>query len=162
MTEHATLAEMVEKAAAAAGEKRLDEAEALLEEILSRDGDNLRALDLFGFVRFFQERFDEGAEFCRRALALEPERAYALKGLGLCLARQGRLEEGRASLEQAIAVKPGWFDPYWDLAVVLTDSGRHQEALKVLARGEVNVPGQSKQFALFRENLKSRIKASRE
>lgn len=142
------------KQAARAG--LLDEADALLAEVLAGEQDNVQALDLCGFVRFFQGRFAEAEGCCRRVLELDPQHAYAHKGLGLCLARQGRLDEGVAELEQAIRLKPWWLDPYWDLAVVLDEGGRPGDALKVLARGQVAVPAVGRQRLL---GLAARIRA---
>ena len=156
MSDAEALSELVKQATKAAQERRLDEAAELIESILEQDPDHLRALDLFGFVRFFQGRFAEAETYCHRALELEPDHAYAHKGLGLCLAKQGRLEEGKASLEQAIALKPTWPDPYWDLAVVLTEAERYDDALKVLARGQVSAPARRGGFQQFSAQIRKK------
>ena len=156
MSEPKDLRELLAQASKAAQSRRLDEAAALIEEVLERDPDNLRALDLFGFVRFFQGRYEEAEGYCRRAVELAPDHAYARKGLGLNLARQGRLDEGQAELERAISLKPGWFDPYWDLAVVLSEGGRKEEALKVLAQGQVAVPSRRTQLLAFAKRIEQK------
>ncbi len=138
----------------AATERRLDDADLLLEELLAEAPDSLPALDLLGFVRFFQGRYAEAEAACRRCLELDPGRPYALKGLGLCLARQGQLAAGRAALEEAMVRKPGWFDPYWDLAVVLRDAGLPADALTVLARGRAAVPSRAADFDRFERGLR--------
>lgn len=148
--------EMLRQAKEAAQARELETAAALLEQVLSEAPDTLQALDLFGFVRFFQQRFAEAEEYCRRALELSPDHAYAHKGLGLCLARQGHVDQGQASLQRAISLKPGWFDPYWDLAVVLRDAGRLQEALAVLARAQVAVPRHRARLLSFSRQLRAR------
>ncbi|MBM4319213.1 MAG: tetratricopeptide repeat protein [Deltaproteobacteria bacterium] len=149
------LAQRLEQATRAAQARRLVEADTLLGEILAEQPDQLRALDLLGFVRFFQQRYAEAEQACRRALVLKPDHAYARKGLGLCLARQGRLDEGIAELQRAIALKPGWFDPYWDLAVVLDEGDRPQEALRILAVGQVAVPARRRDFLGFAARLRA-------
>jgi len=113
-------------------------------------------LDLFGFVRFFQGSFAEAEAHCRNALRVDPDRAYAHKGLGLCLARQGKIEEGIVSIERAITLRPSWFDPYWDLAVVLSDVGRFDEAIDILAQGAAMVPSRQKDFRKFQTSLRQR------
>jgi tetratricopeptide (TPR) repeat protein len=134
---------ILERATAAAQGRRLDEASALLEQVLADDDVNLRALDLLGFVRYFQGRPAEAESCCRRALAVDPDHAYAHKGLGLCLAKQGRVDEGVASLERAMSLSPGWFDPYWDLCVVLLEARRFGEVREVARRGAAAVPSRA-------------------
>ena len=103
MTEENSVSSLCDRALAAAREERWDDACELLDRILDADSEHLRALDLYGFVCFFQGRHERGEQLCRRVLDIEPGRAYAMKGLGLHLARQGKLDEGRAYLEKAIA-----------------------------------------------------------
>jgi Flp pilus assembly protein TadD len=131
---------LLRKANQAAQRQCFEESAALLERVLAQDSQNMMALDLFGFVRFFQNRFAEAEQYCRRALTLAPNHAYALKGLGLCLARQGRIDEGVTSLERAITLEPAWFDPYWDLSIVLMQAGRFEQALEVLAKVRAVLP----------------------
>lgn len=149
--------ERLELATEAAKKQRFSEAANLLESLLADAPDNLRALDLFGFVRFFQSRYEEAETCCRRALALKPDHAYAMKGLGLCLARQNRLDEGVEMLEGAIALKPKWFDPYWDLAVVLSEGQRHEEALAVLGRGQISIPERRTAFAQLAARIREQL-----
>jgi len=148
--------EWLEHASDAAKGQRLDEAAELLDRVLTREPDNLRALDLFGFVRFFQGQYREAESFCRKALTLDPDHAYAHKGLGLCVAKQGKVDEGTASLRRAIALKPQWGDPYWDLGVVLTEAGRYEDALEVLAQGAVMVPKRAPAFRQFQAQVRRR------
>jgi tetratricopeptide (TPR) repeat protein len=156
MHDQDSLGSIVARATEEAKARRFERAAALLEEVIAIDPDHLKALDLFGFVRFFQGRFAEAEGYCRRALAIDPDRAYAHKGLGLCVARQGRLEEGVASLERAIALRPAWSDPYWDLGVVLADAGRFEQALDVLGQGAAMVPAKEKDFRRFQAQVRHR------
>jgi tetratricopeptide (TPR) repeat protein len=153
MTEQEPLDALVRRAAAATEGRRFDEASELLARALERDPDNLRALDILGFVRFFQGRFEDAEQCCTRALSLAPDNAYAHKGLGLCLAKRGKLDEAIEELERAIALKPTWADPYWDLAVVLSGAKRYREAIAVLGRGSEAVPEAREEL----EGLSARI-----
>lgn len=146
----------LEEAHEAANAKEFARAEALLVEVLEATPNELSALDLLGFVLFFQGRPEQAEVACRRALAIEPERAYSTKGLGLCLARQGRVDEGVLLLRQAIALAPKWFDPRWDLGVVLADAGRWDEATEVLQQAEGAVPAERSRFASLRAGIAKR------
>ena len=121
--EKEALALLVRKANRLAAEQKLDEAAELLDQVLDRDPGNIGALDVLGFVRYFQGDAEAALECCRRSLAIEPAGAYALKGMGICLAEIGEVDEGIAALETAIALRPDWADPHHDLGVVLLKAG---------------------------------------
>ncbi|MCP4674638.1 MAG: tetratricopeptide repeat protein [Deltaproteobacteria bacterium] len=139
--------QLLRQAGKAAKEGRLDEAGALVEQVLEVDSSDLKALSLLGFVRFFQKRYSESEIINRQVLDIDPYYVYALSGLGSCLARQGRLDEARESFEKAIALKPTWSEPYWDLAVAFKDHGRTEVALAVLAIGMNAVPDARQRFS---------------
>lgn len=114
-------------------------AEEALRLALAAKPDDVAALDLLGFVLYFQDRPKEAEVACRRALELRPNHAYALKGLGLCLAKQGAVDEGVGFLDGAIAQDGRWFDPHWDLVVTLVAARRFDDAEAALerARGQL-------------------------
>jgi tetratricopeptide (TPR) repeat protein len=151
---------LVERATELAQRQCLDDAAALLDEVLVAQPEHLRALDLLGFVRFFQKRYAEGESLCRRALAVKPDHAYAHKGLGLHLAKLGRLDEGVAMLERAIELAPTWSDPYWDLAVTLFDAGQHAAARAVLDRAKAAVPAERPRLAAFQRQIDAAAKSA--
>jgi tetratricopeptide (TPR) repeat protein len=130
-------------------------AEGFIAACLTLQPNDVAALDLLGFVLFFQGRYVDAERACRRVLDLDARHAYAHKGLGLCLARQGRIEEGVTCLLEAIRLSPDWFDPRWDLAVVLSEADRIREAIEVLRQAEAELPGQRASFVRFRTELES-------
>jgi tetratricopeptide (TPR) repeat protein len=148
---------LVNQARQAAQEKRYDVAADLLEKVLAQAPDHLMAVDLLGFVYFFQGKFSDAEQCCRRALEVKPNHPYALKGLGLCLARQGQVHEGIIFLERAITMSPTWLDPYWDLGVVLFDSGQFEKALEVLVRGQAALPDRKEELEAFAARIRSAI-----
>lgn len=129
-------------------------AASLLEQALQLDPDNLFALDMLGFVRFFQGQVNDALELCDRALALAPDHAYAHKGKGICLAALGQLDRGVEHLQRAIVLRPNWGDPYWDLAVALYRAKRFDEAIVVLAQAAAMVPQRAKQFRQFQNQIR--------
>ena len=141
------------EAQAAALRREFALAEQLIHQVLSDNDSCLLALDLLGFVQYFQGRPSEAEQACRRAIAIEPERAYSNKGLGLCLAKQGKLDEELPYLRRAIALEPQWFDPRWDMAIVLAEARRFEEALAVLAEAELAVPSEGARFAQLRQEI---------
>jgi Flp pilus assembly protein TadD len=121
-------------------------AESLLRNHLSGDPDHVGALDLLGYVLYFQGRAEEAEAVCRRTLELSPDHPYALKGLGLCLGKRGDIEGARHSIERAMEIEPRWFDPYWDLCVVLVDAGRIADAFGVLTRARAALPDRQSEW----------------
>jgi Tfp pilus assembly protein PilF len=156
MSEQAMSDPRIEAAHHAANTGEFARAERLLHEVLADDASSLLALDLLGFVQFFQGRPVEAEQACRRAIAIDPKRAYSNKGLGLCLAKQGKLDEGLPYLRRAIALEPTWFDPRWDMAIVLCEAGRYPEALEALAQAELAVPAEQAQFDRLRNEIRLR------
>ena len=73
MSDPESIQKQLDLATRAAREQRFDAAATILDDVLGAEPDNLRALDLFGFVRFFQGRYEEAEAYCRRALDTEPE-----------------------------------------------------------------------------------------
>ncbi len=128
----------IARSAAQRGE--LDRAKIILERLLRECPEDIGALDLLGFVYFFQGRHEEGVELCRSSLNIKPESAYAHKGLGLHLARLGKLEEGLEAVREAIRIKPDWLDPRWDLAVTLFEHQRYEEARATILEAEALFP----------------------
>lgn len=131
-------------------------AERLLHEVLADDASSLLALDLLGFVLFFQGCPEKAEQACRRAIAIDPTRAYSNKGLGLCLAKQGRLDAGLEYLREAIRLEPSWFDPRWDMAIVLYEAGRYNAALETLTEAEKALPAEQTRFAQLRREILQR------
>jgi len=87
------------------GAGRLDEARAILNEVLTRQPDNPDALHLLGLVRFAQGQAEEGAALLGRALGQAPDFATAQGNLSVMLRMMGRAEEGIALLRRALQGK---------------------------------------------------------
>ena len=147
---HLTVNESLQEKLAIAREAAIKgnyaQSEHLLRQVLDANPSELEALDLMGFVLFFQGESGEAAEMCLSALRLDPEHAYAMKGLGLCLSRLGEVDNGIAWIARAISKQPDWFDPRWDLAVVLIDNGRRPEAVAVLEAAVAAIPQERDRF----------------
>ena len=136
-----TIEETLRRAGDLSREKRFADAEAVLKTVLEERPGDRGALDLLGFVLFFQKRYGEAEAVCARSLAYHPDNAYAMNGYGLCLARQGRVDEGLRSIRRAIETSPGWFDPYWDFLSACGEHGRKREAAEIYSEALRRFPG---------------------
>jgi Flp pilus assembly protein TadD len=134
---------LLDEATTLAKRRDFGRSESLLREILDAQPKNVPALDLLGYVLYFQDRATDAEAICRQTLELKPGHAYALKGLGLCVAKRGRIDEAVETIEAAIAAKPDWFDPYWDLCVTLVEAGRYADACGVMKRAREAIPARA-------------------
>lgn len=159
MSDATTMDPRLEGARRAATDAEFSLAEQLLGLVLKDDPGSLVALDLLGFVLYFQDRPAEAEQACRRALALDPARAYSNKGLGLCLAKQAKVEQGLPFIREAIRLEPQWFDPRWDLAIVLMEAERYAEALEVLDEAIIELPDSAPRLNTLRSEV---LRRSRE
>ena len=132
---------------------KLADAEKVLAELLKEAPDHMGALDLMGYVLFFQKRFAEAETWCAKSLDRYPDNAYAMNGYGLCLARQGRVEEGLGSIRRAMAARPAWFDPYWDYLVTCVEHGRKDLAAPILSEALRRFPQAQSRLSLLAERF---------
>lgn len=128
------LDELIKNATKRTKDGQHDDAAELLEQALELDPDNVRALDLLGYVRWCLGDYKGSEEVNRRSLEIRPLGAYARKGLGIVLAEQGRVDEGISELHHAMALKPLWVDPLHDLCMVLLKAERYEQAVPMLER----------------------------
>jgi Flp pilus assembly protein TadD len=134
---------LLDEAMTLAKRRDFKRSESLAREVLEDQPKNVAALDLLGYVLYFQDRAEEAEQVCRKTLEIRPGHAYALKGLGLCIAKRGDTDEAVATIEAAIAAKPDWFDPYWDLCVTLVDAERYADACTVMKRAREKIPSRA-------------------
>jgi tetratricopeptide (TPR) repeat protein len=121
---------------------RLDEAEALLLQVLERDPDNQYAHAELGLVQLNRGEVAQAEQSFERARRIAPQ-GYTCphEGLGMVYLRQGKVEQARDSFERAIAINPDIeFEKYNGMARILMDEGRHDEARRFLEASIRNYP----------------------
>ena len=131
---------LAKRASEAARARRLDEAATLLEQILETDPDHLNALDLFGFVRFFQGRYAEAVELFQRVTRMEPGNARAFNNLAYYAAiGGGDLIEAERAARRAVDLdpQPNYLD---SLGFVLIRREKWDEAQRTLAKARKGDP----------------------
>jgi tetratricopeptide (TPR) repeat protein len=137
---------------------KLADAEKVLGDLLKDDPGHKGALDLMGFVLFFQKRYAEAEACCVKSLDRYPDNAYAMNGRGLCLAKQGRVEEGLGSIRRAMEAKPAWFEPYWDYLVTCGEHGRKDLAEPILSEALRRFPRAQARLSLLAERFGFKIR----
>ncbi|HHH36873.1 MAG TPA: tetratricopeptide repeat protein [Gammaproteobacteria bacterium] len=110
---------------------RLDLMEQDLRDILSREPDNVDALNALGYTLADRtDRYEEAYGYIKRALELKPDNNAILDSMGWVLYRMGNYEEAIKYLRQSLRLKMD-DEVAAHLGEVLWVSGRHQEALQV-------------------------------
>jgi Flp pilus assembly protein TadD len=84
----------------------IEQTEADLRDILSREPDNADAMNALGYTLADRtERYEEAYELIKRAVELKPADHYVVDSLGWVLFRLGRHKEAIKYLRQAMALK---------------------------------------------------------
>jgi Flp pilus assembly protein TadD len=113
---------------------KLDEAEGLLWEVLTRNPDNAEALNLLGRVRLQQKRFAESETLLRRAASLAPELLPAYINLAGVFHAQGETDKELATLTDASRLAPSDPEVNCSLAAAYLKHNDFNRALEALER----------------------------
>jgi len=108
---------------------RLNEAEALYEEILRLQPGHVDALQLLATIAAQKKNSLYAIELFDRVLAINHDHFGALNNRGNALRELRRYEEALASYEKVVTVKPDYFEVYYNRGIVLTKLMRNEEAL---------------------------------
>jgi tetratricopeptide (TPR) repeat protein len=128
----------VERSAKLIQTGKIDEAEGLLWEVLTRHPENAEALNLLGSVRLQQKRFAESETLLRRASSLSPGLLVAYINLARLFHAQSETDKEIAALLDAARLAPSDADVNCGLAAAYlrqNDFHRALEALERIPRG---------------------------
>src|SRR5689334_19102259 len=113
---------------------RLDEAEAMIDALLAKNGEDAEAFMLAGKVAAARRDAAGELEMTREAVNRDPDNGEYHALLARCYAKAQQFEAGMASLSEALA-RPPLTDLALDaLAGTLAQFGRHREAAELLTR----------------------------
>lgn len=113
---------------------RLDEAEALLWDVLARHPENAEALNLLGSIRLQQKRYAESETLLRRAISLAPDLLPARTNLTRLYHAQGEADKELAELLEAGRLAPGDAEINCALAAAYVKQNDYHRALEALER----------------------------
>ncbi|RMF78047.1 MAG: tetratricopeptide repeat protein, partial [Planctomycetota bacterium] len=136
--------------AALIADKKLDEAEKRLREVLRLSGE--RAKDLgwvharLGTVLAQQRRIDEAIEAFQAAVAANPRDGRTMTGLGLLLGARQRLDEAIEVFEKAIRLDPVFAITHINYGAVLRRAGRLDEAIEQYRTAIRKDPNQARAY----------------
>ena len=101
-TQRVSIDQALQHAIALLREEELDDADALLGEILALDPEHADALHFLGVLRHAQSRNDEGVVLVRESLARAPDNPGAWNNLGNLLLHAQRFDEAAAAYEASV------------------------------------------------------------
>jgi tetratricopeptide (TPR) repeat protein len=107
---------------------RLDEAEALYEQLVPQLGEDVRLLHWFGVLCLQRGKFDRGLEMLERASARGPNPAI-LNDLGEAFRRCARPGEAVPQYQRALKLAPEYQPARVNMAMALAEQGKFDEAL---------------------------------
>jgi tetratricopeptide (TPR) repeat protein len=113
---------------------KLDEAEGLLWEVLTRHPENAKALNLLGSVRLQQKRFAESETLLRRATSLAPELLPAYINLARVFHAEAETDREVATLLDAWRLAPSNAEVNSGLAAAYLKENDYPRALEALQR----------------------------
>lgn len=111
---------------------KLDEAETLVWEVLTRHPENAQALNLFGAIRLQQKRFAESETLLRRATSLAPELLPAYLNLARVFQAQGETDKELAALSDASRLAPSDAEVNCSLAAAYLKENDYRRAFDSL------------------------------
>ncbi|HEY2588572.1 MAG TPA: tetratricopeptide repeat protein [Tepidisphaeraceae bacterium] len=129
-----TLEEAAATAVRLLHERRLPQAEALLQAVVDADADNADAFHFLGVLRAQQGRGDDAVRLILRALELAPEYADAWNNLGLLLLAMPRYAAALDAFDKAVEYGPHLLQAHMSRARLLRGAGRFEEAAAAFRR----------------------------
>jgi choline-sulfatase len=123
------------------GELQGQALEAALRKILADDPKNPQANLRLGFVLLEANRCADAGPFLDAAIAANVPTADAHLGLGRCHVAARRLDDAERTLRDADRVEPDNPVVLANLGIVLSDAGRHRDAIAALQRALTLDPG---------------------
>jgi len=120
---------ILERAVALHRNGRLDEAERIYREVLTRTPKHPDALNLLGLVRYQKRDAATAAQLIGEAIACDDGPAKYHANLGTALAALGRNAEAEAAYRAALARDPDHADSHGNLGAVLERAGKLEEAI---------------------------------
>ncbi len=116
-------------------QNRLEDAEPPLKKALELDPKLWRSHNALGIMANRQHRPAQALTHFKAALAQRPDLPALYNNQALSHMLLGNLSQAESSLRQALTLDPGYRLAYNNLGMVLTQRGRHREALRAFERG---------------------------
>tara|TARA_B100000900_G_scaffold376875_1_gene359892 strand:- start:4048 stop:5553 length:1506 start_codon:yes stop_codon:yes gene_type:complete len=108
---------------------RLEEAKKICVVVLKNDEYNSQALNLNGFISYYQKNFDEAIKHWQKAIKINPNYIEAYNGCGNAYKNLKQLEKAVECFNKAIQIEPRYLEAYINLGNVLIKLEKFEEAI---------------------------------
>ncbi|CAN5232560.1 hypothetical protein BH11PSE11_BH11PSE11_16500 [soil metagenome] len=140
---------LFQKAFAAHGAGRFDEAEAFYRKALRITPDDMETLYLLGTVCSQLGKLDDAVKFLGAALKIAPNHVESLNSMGMTMRGQKKHAESAEYFRRALQIKPDYADALSNLGSLLEFDGKPEEAEPYLRRAlELNPDGANVHYNL--------------
>lgn len=113
---------------------RLNDAEAIFRQVLTKQPNHPDALYFLGACAFQRGNAQGAIDLIVRAIALHPKAAAYHANLGVLLATQHKVEDAIKAFRCALELKPDYPDALYNLGTALLQSGKTEEAITELRK----------------------------
>jgi Arylsulfatase A and related enzymes len=118
----------LEQARHFAQQRKWDESEKLLLELIAVTPRNVSALNVLGLVGIKTGDFDKAAKYYQQSLAIDPHQFRVLGVLGGIALTQGDLQHAQKEFQASLAVNPHFAEAMANLGFIESLQGRNQAA----------------------------------
>jgi tetratricopeptide (TPR) repeat protein len=144
---------VLDRANALIMQQRLEQAEALLNQLLSRDPQDADSLLLLGRLRIQQRRCEEAEQILQRHLAARTNSLQGFVQLGLALFCESKWNDAANAFESAVKLKPDFAQAHYNLGLALSRAGESQKAIESFHNALRSQPGDAATHAALAEEL---------
>lgn len=130
-------------------EKKMDQAEKKIKDVLNKDSSVLEARYVLGNIYSKQKKYDEAIEEFKKALAVNPDYYEAIFGLALAYKRTENYDEAIVGFKRLIDIDPKDTKPFLHLGGIYEQRGELDEAMRYL-KAAVTIDPES---PVFHNNL---------
>jgi hypothetical protein len=136
--------ELMDKAAEALKENKLDQAEKSLDEAAQLAANHPDVLYLQGVVLLRRKKPEKAQPLLEKAAQIDPKNARVLSALGMAFVNENRFDLAVAPLQQSVQIDPGRWDTHYALAKAFYNQeqfeGALQEAQRALGQSHGSEP----------------------
>lgn len=113
----------------------LPEAMSKCNQALNKNPNEVRFLNIQGYVALQQKKFDNALDIFQKAIEIEPDNAVLYSNMGLALQGLSREDIALKSFDRALKKNPKLFDAYKNKANLLKQNGKFKKAAKAYKEG---------------------------
>lgn len=120
--------------------KKIDEAEKKIRDVLSKDSSVLEALYILGNIYSKQKEYDKAIKEFKKALVVKPDYYEAIFGMAVAYKKKGKIEEAIVGFKRLMDIDPKDTKPLLHLADIYIEKGELDKSLKYLkSASEINL-----------------------